>query len=314
MNVLSKKLLTGLIVGAMSISIMTPSINAESKNAQKEANSTAVMIEKNTGIDDILNDFKIDSKEKKVIKNESSTVEIPTTLKSNPITIKDRAESLHISLPNLNSNEVIQTNNGTLVYQDEKQPADLAVQTTKDGVRSLIKIKNQTASKEYEFVIDIPNGGKLVTAAEYLGEEYDTGEVFIVDAENIIQSVFMPAWAKDANGQSVSTQYKVDGNKLIQVIDFDENTAFPVIADPDWVQIGKCAGALAVFVGGNLVSVSKLLQVKKYINALGGFAEAAKLLVRCSTWEERFREGGTALASLGSIVLGTDSVAKHCLP
>ncbi|MGQ4672450.1 hypothetical protein ACUIJ5_31950 (plasmid) [Bacillus toyonensis] len=62
MNVLSKKILTGLIVGAMSISVITPSIHAESQSAQKEANSTALMIEKNTGIDDILNNFKIDSK------------------------------------------------------------------------------------------------------------------------------------------------------------------------------------------------------------------------------------------------------------
>ncbi|MGR5968627.1 hypothetical protein ACT7C1_11845 [Bacillus paranthracis] len=39
--------------------------------------------------------------------------------------------------------------------------------------------------------------------------------------KNIIQSkFFMPAWAKDANGKSVSTHYKVDGNKLIQVVDF----------------------------------------------------------------------------------------------
>ncbi|MGQ4672442.1 hypothetical protein ACUIJ5_31900 (plasmid) [Bacillus toyonensis] len=122
---------------------------------KKEANSTALMIEKNTGIDDILNNFKIDSKEteKKIIKNELSTVEIPTTLNSNPITIKDRTESLHISLPDLNSSEVIQTNNGTLVYQDEKQPADLAVQTTKDGVRSLIKIKNQTAQKNTSLLL-----------------------------------------------------------------------------------------------------------------------------------------------------------------
>lgn len=312
MNILSRKFLSGLIVGAMSISIMTPSIHAESKNAQKEANSTALMIEKNTGVDDILNDFKIDSKEKKVIKNELSTVEIPTTLNSNPITIKDRAESLHISLPDLNSSEVIQTNNGTLVYQDEKQPADLAVQTTKDGVRSLIKIKNQTAPKEYEFVIDIPNGGKLVTAAEYLGEEYDTGEVFIVDGENIIQSVFMPAWAKDANGKSVSTQYKVDGNKLIQVVDFDENTAFPVIADPDWIKIGKCSGALAAFVGGNLIAVSKLLKIKKYINALGGFGEAAKLLVQASTWEERMRVGGQALVGLAGELTGATGVWAAC--
>ncbi|AIY72990.1 TPA: hypothetical protein ACLQU7_005701 [Bacillus tropicus] len=35
----------------------------------------------------------------------------------------------------------------------------------------------------------------------------------------------------------------------------------PVIADPDWVKIGKCSGALVTFVGGNLIAVSKLIKI-----------------------------------------------------
>ncbi|HDR4457504.1 hypothetical protein OB988_26795 [Bacillus cereus] len=312
MNFLSKKVLIGLIVGAMGISLITPSIHAEINNSQKEANSTALMIEKSTGINDVLNNFKVDSKEATVVKNASGIVKIPNKLNSEPITIKDNKESLHISLPELNSSEIIQTNNGTLIYQDKNQPTDLALQTTKDGFRSLIKIKNQFAPKEYEFVINIPNNGKLITSAEYLGKEYDTGEVFIVDSENIIQSVFMPAWAKDANGKPVATHYKVDGNKLIQVVEFDKNTVFPVIADPDWVKIGKCSGALAAFVGGNLIAVSKLIKIKKYINALGGFGEAAKLLVQASTWEERMRVGGQALVGLAGELTGATGVWAAC--
>lgn len=312
MNFLSKKVLIWLIVGAMGISLITPSIHAEINNSQKEANSTALMIEKSTGINDVLNNFKVDSKEATVVKNASGIVKIPNKLNSEPITIKDNKESLHISLPELNSSEIIQTNNGTLIYQDKNQPTDLALQTTKDGFRSLIKIKNQFAPKEYEFVINIPNNGKLITSAEYLGKEYDTGEVFIVDSENIIQSVFMPAWAKDANGKPVATHYKVDGNKLIQVVEFDKNTVFPVIADPDWVKIGKCSGALAAFVGGNLIAVSKLIKIKKYINALGGFGEAAKLLVQASTWEERMRVGGQALVGLAGELTGATGVWAAC--
>ncbi|MDA2654244.1 hypothetical protein PDQ31_18115 [Bacillus cereus] len=312
MNFLSKKILTGAIIGAMGISVLIPSIHAEINNSYKEAHSTAQMIEKNTGIDDVLNNFKISSNEATVVENASGIVKIPNKLNSEPITIKDRKDSIHISLPELNSSEVIQTNNGTLIYQDKNQPTDLALQTTKDGIRSLIKIKNQFAPKEYKFGIDIPNGGKLVTSADYLGKEYDTGEVFIVDSENIIQSVFRSAWAKDANGKPVSTHYKVDGNTLIQVVEFDKNTAFPVIADPDWVKIGKCSGALAAFVGGNLVAVSKLIKIKKYINTLGGFGEAAKLLVQASTWEERMRVGGQALVGLAGELTGATGVWAAC--
>ncbi|PGZ48261.1 hypothetical protein COE56_20360 [Bacillus anthracis] len=312
MNFSSKKVLTGVIMGAISISALLSPIHAEINNLQKDAYSTAQMIEKTTGIDDVLNNFKVSSNEATVVENASGTVKIPNKLNSEPITIKNRKDSLHIYLPELNSSKVIQTNHGTLIYQDKNQPTDLALQTTKDGIRSLIKIKNQFAPKEYKFGIDIPNGGRLVTSAEYLGKEYDTGEVFIVDSENIIQSVFMPAWAKDANGKPVSTHYKVDGNILIQVVEFDKNTAFPVIADPDWVKIGKCSGALAAFVGGNLIAASKLIKIKKYINALGGFGEAAKLLVQAATWEERMRVGGQALVGLAGELTGATGVWAAC--
>ncbi|MGH0803532.1 hypothetical protein ACQVTZ_26940 [Bacillus cereus] len=50
MNFLSKKVLIGFIVGAMGTSLMTTSIHAEINYSQKEANSTALMIEKSTGI------------------------------------------------------------------------------------------------------------------------------------------------------------------------------------------------------------------------------------------------------------------------
>ncbi|WP_232487807.1 MULTISPECIES: hypothetical protein [Bacillus] len=76
----------------------------------------------------------------------------------------------------------------------------------------------------------------------------------------------MPAWAKDAHGKTVSTHYKVDGNKLIQIVEFDKKSTFPVIADPGWIKIGKCSSALAAFVVGNLITVSKLIKLKKYIN------------------------------------------------
>ncbi|KFM99601.1 hypothetical protein [Bacillus clarus] len=277
-----------------------------------EANSTALMIERNTGVNDILKAFESDRNNITIAKNSSGIVKVPSSLDSNPITIENNNESLRISLPKLNSKNAIKTENGTIIYQDPNEPADLAVQTTKDGVRSLIKIKDASAPNEYKFIVNIPNGGKLITSAEYMGEEYDTGEIFIVDSENMIQSVFSPAWAKDANGKPISTHYKLEGNNLIQVVDFNENTAFPVIADPDWVKIGKCSGALVAFVGGNLIAVSKLIKIKKYINALGGFSQTAKLLVGATTWEERMRVGGQALVGLAAELTGATGVWAAC--
>lgn len=59
MKFLSKRVLIGLIVGAIGISLITPSIHTEINNLQKEANSTALMIEKSIGIDNVLKTLKL---------------------------------------------------------------------------------------------------------------------------------------------------------------------------------------------------------------------------------------------------------------
>jgi hypothetical protein len=40
------------------------------------------------------------------------------------------------------------------------------------------------------------------------------------------------AWALDADGQPVDTEYRIEGDTLVQVISPDADTAFPVVADP----------------------------------------------------------------------------------
>ncbi|WP_297006681.1 hypothetical protein [uncultured Corynebacterium sp.] len=46
------------------------------------------------------------------------------------------------------------------------------------------------------------------------------------------QGAFDTPWAKDAEGKEVPTHFEVRGNSLVQVVDFDGNTFFPVVADP----------------------------------------------------------------------------------
>ncbi|XRG78986.1 hypothetical protein V5E38_01285 [Rossellomorea sp. GAMAL-10_SWC] len=83
-----------------------------------------------------------------------------------------------MSLPVESNTELSKSENGTLNFQNQSEPVDFSVQPTEEGVRTLITIKDNTAPHEYKFEVDIPDGGKLVSSAEYLGEEYDTGEVF----------------------------------------------------------------------------------------------------------------------------------------
>lgn len=42
----------------------------------------------------------------------------------------------------------------------------------------------------------------------------------IIDKENNIKNIIEPAWAKDANGNSINSYYKLNGNSLVQVVAF----------------------------------------------------------------------------------------------
>jgi hypothetical protein len=164
---------------------------------------------------------------------------------------------------NLNANAK-ETENGTILYEDNNSDVDFAIQPLNNGsFRSLVNIKNNNAQKKYEFPIDLKDGSKLVYAKDYLKENYtninpkliqESKEILVVDSNNNIETVFMAAWAKDSNGQPVNSYYKINGNKLVQYVDFDKNTAFPVVADP-------LPLVLAGVAGGTVISLGVLLDI-----------------------------------------------------
>jgi hypothetical protein len=61
-------------------------------------------------------------------------------------------------------------------------------------------------------------------------------------------------------------------------------------ADSFW-QKTECALAILAFLGSNLVAASKIIKIEKYIEALGGVAEAVELMLKCSTTVEMLRKG-----------------------
>lgn len=82
-----------------------------------------------------------------------------------------------------------------------------------------------------------------------------------------IVTAVAPAWALDANGESVPTQYRIEGTTLVQVIDHHGAT-YPVVGDPCWScwartawKLTKCTPAAAAFVAGNLFVATKLKKI-----------------------------------------------------
>ena len=207
--------------------------------------SAAIKTEEITGTNDL-----IKANENGVAENDFNIINLPSEF-DDGILLKSKGtgEDLKIGVPNnMKLSKPTITESGSYEYKNNS-PVDLILQPTEFGVRSIVNIKDSSAPKEYKFELDIPAGHKLISSADYFGDvpgnELDTEEVFIVDENNIIQSVFGKAWAVDVNGVDVPTYYEVVDNTLIQTVNFNENTAFPVLADPDWVAIGACGTALA---------------------------------------------------------------------
>lgn len=136
------------------------------------------------------------------------------------------APTMTVSLPDeldLKSGRVAA--DGTVVYEG-RGDTDVAVQMLDDGSTRLQTITN-SADGPQEFSYSFGDGIKPIAVGDGTIElVQDYGQVAmtvgVVDA----------AWALDANGNPVATEYRIDGDSVVQVVAPDTGTAFPIVADP----------------------------------------------------------------------------------
>ncbi|GCD34604.1 hypothetical protein OEIGOIKO_02343 [Streptomyces chrestomyceticus JCM 4735] len=162
-------------------------------------------------------------------------------------------DAVSIALPGTKNVTGAKAGKNTTVYPGAAEATDLAVQPTTDGgIRALAVLKDVTAPREQRYDVGLPAGARLV--------ELDNGAVAAIAKNGTFLGGFTTPWAKDANGKPVPTSYRVDGNTLVQSVRIADSTAFPVVADPKWLNdaakgtaaglVGGCAaGALAGGVG-----------------------------------------------------------------
>lgn len=311
------------IISCAILITFTSSVTTYANAAEIERNNNLEnIIEEVTGIEDISTNLSYSDKYIAIADGTNTTVEIPKEA-TDKITLDaayDEYEDISIKLPNeaVGSDANI-TENGTVIYKNEEQPVSFAVQPINnnsfEGVRTLINIKNNTAPKEYSFTFDLDEGSKLISDSEYLGEEFSSGEIFIVNSENIIVGIIDKPWAYDANREAVETYYRIDNtNTLTQVVNFTNDNAFPIVADPSAWQVTKCVAAITWVIGSTVFAAAKILRIKKYIAALGGIKSAATLLMGATTAAERLEIGGSALMNLASEILGIAAVQDNCFP
>lgn len=136
--------------------------------------------------------------------------------------------------------------NGTVVYADADDDFDLAVQPNRDGVRTLITLRDADAPTEYRFPLDLP--------ADAVTEQLEDGSILVSLGEEYLGTFDVP-WAKDANGEAVPTDYRIEGGALVQTVRTGPNTAYPVVADPAWfIPLAIVAGRLLLTTGVKSIS------------------------------------------------------------
>ncbi|MET9890237.1 hypothetical protein ABZZ47_08445 [Streptomyces sp. NPDC006465] len=198
---------------------------------------------------------------------------------------------------------------GTVMYSEPDASTDVAVRVSGSGaVSALVVLKNAAAPREFRFPLSLPDSSRVVFDAD--------GGLSVADGAGHTVGSFAAPWAVDANGAPVKTSYRLEGGDLVQTVEVDESTAFPVVADPSWwdkaKEIGggmvsdtwnsmKCGAALgAAFVPG--------AKAYKVIKAAGGIKKILTVLASVDT-----KKGAlSALGSGGSTLFGIKAVKKAC--
>ena len=157
---------------------------------------------------------------KLLIHSDNKTVKLSTKNKI-------QAESdFSLVLPDLHNNSKgVVSSDGSIIYPDNNEITDVAVQYFNDSARILTILNSFNSPTEYEYRVNLPVGGKI--------EKIENGSVIIFNKKGDLIGGFASPWAIDANGKSIPTHYEIQGNIVIQIVEhLSDNTVYPVVADP----------------------------------------------------------------------------------
>lgn len=221
-----------LTAGAALIACAIPAGAATGPARPGDAGRAAAVVEKATGTGDIASSTAAPgTPARAVTATEGGDVTITTPDKATG-TVNAAAgdgASVGLTLPGAKGVEGVKAGAGTVVYRDAATATDIAVQPTTDGgARTLVTLKDGRAAESHRFRLHLPQGMGIT-------EDGQGGfEINRVSGEGVhvpVGAVDAP-WAKDANGRDVPTRYRLDGDDIVQTVETDAGTAFPVVADP----------------------------------------------------------------------------------
>ncbi len=214
-------------------------------------------------------------------------------------------QPLTLGLPATGAGEQI---GATMLYDGRGPDYRVAAQPAASGARVLVWVAGVAAPRRYRF----PVRGAI--ALRHL----PGGEVAVLGAAGQEVGAIAAPWARDAAGRAVATSYEIDGTTLVQVVAHDQRgVTYPVVADPSVWTILKCTGSIIAAIVSVAVPGAKLLQLTKFVKAVGGVREAAKLLLGATTKAEKLKAirkavGAKSATAVVAALIGVPGIRDNC--
>ena len=161
--------------------------------------------------------------------SENDKLTVPTDPKTASVEYEFRDDkTVGLSLPAKDDHKDMaeKSEGGVAFYSGDSY--DIAVVASEAGFSAYTIIHNETAPTAYEFDVTLPTGFKM--------SENEAGGVNILNADDGIEGIIVAPWAFDADGEAVTTQFKLSGDTLVQTVEHAD-AAYPVIADPEYFSI-----------------------------------------------------------------------------
>ncbi|MFJ1734381.1 hypothetical protein [Streptomyces sp. NPDC088254] len=304
------------VAATMAASLLTMAGTAQAKpDVIWEEPYVISMVETATGTSDIVRNSSSDADSAAIVTTAAGTIDVPKNSSSRVTLTNDNNVQIGFNLPESGLVSKSKSTAGTVAYVDSDNPVAPALQPTTDGgVRALVGVRNAAAPRKFNFKLHVPtgamvmanetNGFDIVKPAN--GADLDlkfTGEDGAVDPEinprtedvwEVVGHIDAP-WAKDDNGLSVPTSYRMEGDTLVQEFQPTPSTVFPVVADPK-VSFGR-----GVYIKFN----------KSEAKSVARYADASALVVAaCQKAPSRVRNVPVRTICRGTLGYAASSIAN----
>lgn len=150
--------------------------------------------------------------------------------------------NMTLKLPDIGDVSDGTVHDNKVVYSSIKGNAQYCISMenkNEDGVTAIdtnLVVADESYGDRFAYSYKLPEGYKLMASDDYYRQFDDAkseadkyaGETYVVNENNEISYIIYPASASDAAGNDITVDTLVNGNDIIQEINADDSTAYPI--------------------------------------------------------------------------------------